>query len=499
MRADVPKSREAPPRASAMIEALRGLGYSPAAAIADIIDNSISAKADLVDVTFHWAGADSWLTIADNGRGMSDAELEAAMRLGERSPLDERSKSDLGRFGLGMKTASFSQSRRLTVSSRRKDAVSTLRWDLDVLRSSKTGGWHLLEGAAPGSEQRLTIPGEARSGTVILWEVMDRLTPAGARQQDFLDMIDRVEKHLAMVFHRLIAGRKLKLRINGALVAPWDPFLEGRLDTIRLGQSSFVVGGHRIATEAFVLPHKDRLDEKTWQSAAGPDGWTSQQGFYVYRNDRMLVAGSWLGLGRGRSWTKEEAFRLARIRVDLPNSADADWNIDIRKSTARPPPEARHHLTALAEKARDRARRVFAFRGRTMPAGKKGPVVQAWRAEHTTTGVRYRIDRSHPAISAVLDEAGAPTALLSAMLRVIEETVPVQQIWLDTAEARETPRTKFSELPPAEVRSVMDVIFRNLTGRKGMSVERARAQMLLTEPFDSFPEYVSKLGGKQES
>ncbi|MEL4073242.1 ATP-binding protein [Ochrobactrum sp. GPK 3] len=119
MSGPITGARNAPPRASAMIEALRGLGYSAATALADIIDNSIAANATMVDLTFVWNGTSSAISILDNGDGMDDVLLDRAMRLGEKGPLEERGKSDLGRFGLGLKTASFSQARRLTVASRK--------------------------------------------------------------------------------------------------------------------------------------------------------------------------------------------------------------------------------------------------------------------------------------------------------------------------------------------------------------------------------------------
>lgn len=492
-------SRNAPPRAGAMIEALRGLGYSAPTAIADILDNSISAGASAVDLTFGWNGSDSHLVIADNGRGMSAVELDLAMRLGERNPLDQREVADLGRFGLGLKTASFSQCRRLTVASRQDGATSILRWDLDLLAASTSGEWSLYEGAAPGSEPLLRVLDEEPCGTVVLWEVMDRIAPKGCKEQDFLNLIDRVEEHLAMVFHRFIESRAITIRINGRPISPWDPFLENHPATWRSREDHFTVDGDPISVRGFVLPHRDRVDPKVWERAAGPDGWTSQQGFYVYRTRRLLLAGSWLGLGRGRGWAKDEAFKLARIRIDLPNSADAEWKIDIRKSVARPPPEVRERLTLFAEDVRERARRVFAHRGTSRKAGKAAPLVQAWAVDHTAAGVRYRVDQSHPAVASVLEQAGDLAPELKAMIRIIEETVPIQQIWLETAEARESPRTGFADAPPAEVRALLQTLFRNLVERKGLSPERAREQLANTEPFDAYPEHVAELElGQQE-
>ena len=365
-------SRHAPPRAAAMIEALRGLGYSTPAALADIIDNSVAAGATIVDIMFAWGGDVTSIAVQDDGEGMDDRELDRAMRLGDRSPLDPRAPHDLGRFGLGLKTASFSQCRRLTVASRKGAQTNCLRWDLDVLAASDDDGWHLLEGPAEGSANLLSSLTSRDHGTIVLWEVLDRIVTPGFREQNLLDLIDTVERHLGMVFHRFLSGPRPRLRlcINGRPIAAWNPFLTEHTATWSSPPDRIASAAGTIEVQCHVLPHKDRLDQREYDSAAGPDGWTAQQGFYIYRNQRLLVAGSWLGLGRGRSWTKEEAHRLARIRVDLPNTADFDWKIDIRKSTARPPVELRERLTKLAEDTRERARRVFAHRGQ--PSAPRG-------------------------------------------------------------------------------------------------------------------------------
>ena len=489
------KFRHAPPKASAMIEALRGLGYSTATALADIVDNSIAAHGNQVDIRFSWQRSASTIIVLDNGDGMSDAELDLAMRLGEKSPLDQRSAHDLGRFGLGLKTASFSQCRRLTVASRKSGRTNCLQWDLDVLAASEDDGWHLLEGAAEGSESMLSLLDSLDHGTLVLWENLDRIVTSGFCEQDFLDLVDKVERHLAMVFHRFLCGPqpKLSLTINGRFVEPWDPFLAGHTATWSSPVEHIIAENGHVGVQCHVLPHKDRLDAQKHDIAAGPDGWTAQQGFYVYRNERLLVAGSWLGLGRGRSWTKEEAHRLARIRLDIPNTADAEWKIDVRKSTARPPVSIRERLTRLAEDTRGRARRVFAHRGQPVLTGNSGPLAQAWRAEHFKGGIRYRIETDHPAVKAVLDDAGSIKPQILAMLRIIEETIPVQRIWLDTAEARETPRTGFAGESSEEIIQVLSIMYRNMVLRKGMSPARAREQLLRTEPFNVHPDLVDAL------
>ena len=481
-----------------MIEALRGLGYSTATALADIIDNSISARATCINVCFSWHGSGSKIFLLDNGVGMDEQELESAMRLGERNPLEKRSVHDLGRFGMGLKTASFSQCRRLTVASKKDGKTHCLRWDLDAIASSADDGWYLLNGPAEGSESTVALLDRQEKGTLVLWEQLDRVVTSGFSEQDFLDLIDKVDRHLAMVFHRFLAGARVRLHlnINGRAIEPWDPFLTNHTATWSSPIERITIEGSLVEVQCHVLPHKDRLEAREQEIAAGPDGWTAQQGFYVYRNERLLVAGSWLGLGRGRSWTKEEAHRLARIRLDISNSADATWKIDIRKSVARPPVSIRERLTRLAEDTRDRARRVFAHRGQLIRAGSSAQLTQAWRAEHFWGGIRYRIDTDHPAIKAVLDDAGANEPQVRAMLRILEETIPVQRIWLDTTESKETPRTGFASEPQAEVIAVLFVVYRNMILRKGFCPALARERLLRTEPFNSYPELVAALPDK---
>ena len=490
---EYPAGLIAPPHAGAMIEALRGLGYSPEAALADIVDNSISAGASEVRIAFAWDARESRISIADNGRGMTPGELFLAMHLGARNPLEQRSAGDLGRFGMGLKTASFSQCRRLTVASRKAGRLACLRWDLDVMASSGGNSWQLLEGPAEGSEAYVEFSEDHPGGTIVLWETMDRIVGQGGNEQDFLDLIDRIEAHLAMVFHRLLEGGAFRILINEKRVRPWDPFMSSNISTWSSPEVRISRGDYQVVAQAYVLPHKDKLDARDYDSGAGPHGWTAQQGFYVYRNRRLLVAGTWLGLGTGRPWRKEEQYRLARLRLDIPNSADEDWKIDIRKSTARPPAAIRQRLIDLAEDARRKSRDIFAHRGAQSTRQPQQETIFVWQTTARKGGARYRIDEAHPAVKAVLDNPGADTDAIHAMLRIIEETVPVQRIWLDTAENREVPQLGFRGEPDSSVLAILRTLFQNLVARKGYSPEAAKAQLLRTEPFQNYPGLIAEL------
>ena len=490
------KARNVAPDAATLIEALRGLGYSIPAAIADIMDNSVSAGASIVNVDFKWAGEQSRITIRDDGSGMSEVELEGAMRLGARSPLEQRAANDLGRFGMGLKTASFSHCRRLTVASRKKGGcLACFRWDLDELARAPPGGWLLFEGPAQGSGGLLIeLEGQER-GTLVIWECLDRVVTAGYGSDDFADLLEQVREHLAMVFHRLIADgdHRLSILLNGRTVAPWDPFLMGLpAKPWESPRAPRPTPHGLVVAQCNVLPHQDRLSADAYKRAAGPGGWTAQQGFYVYRNRRMLLAGGWLGLGSPRPWNREEIHRLARISVDIPNTADAAWKIDIRKSTARIPVTLRAWLTGLANETRERARRVFAYRGEHATRSGSAPIQSAWKAEHLAAGMRYRIDIRHAAIAAVLETCSRPD-VFRAMIRILEETVPVQRIWLDTAETGEIPRTSFSGERSDQVAEVLRIVFEDMTGRRGLDETSAKRLLRATEPFQQFPDLIDSL------
>lgn len=491
--------RNAPPHAASMLESLRGLGYAPATAMADIIDNSIAAGAKLVDVQFEWRGTDSWVRIIDDGDGMDDAALETGMRLGARDPRTDRSTTDLGRFGLGLKTASFSQARRLTVASRRKNQpITCLRWDLDLIGTETTAPWPLFEGPAVGSEHLFDALEKMESGTVVLWETLDRIVTEGFSANDLIELTNRVDAHLAMTFHRLIDGPRpdLKILLNGSAIKAWDPFLVGHPGKALESADYRLLHTNGVVAQCHVLPHRDMLKPVEQELAGGLGGWTQQEGFYVYRNRRLLLAGGWLGLGDGgKPWTRDEPHRLARIRLDIPNSADADWKINVLKSTASPPVRLRPQLHRLAAETRKTARQVFAHRGHVSPSSGKtsGGLTDLWQATRSKQGTSYRIARDHDLVASIFQRSGPLKADILSLLRLIEATVPVQRIWLDTAEDKETPRTGFAGAPEEEVRDTLSSIFATLVRHRGLSPQEARARLARTSPFDRYPDLVAAI------
>jgi len=487
------------PRADALMESLRATGYSLPDAIADLIDNSLTAGALNVWLTFHWAGADSWVSLVDDGSGMTQPALVDAMRLGSQSPLDERAGSDLGRYGLGMKTASISQARSLTVASRVSGdlAISIRRWDLDHIASTRD--WHLLRSATAASITPLSVLDRMSHGTVVLWEKLDRLVgEAGTSDvragRQFREAIRGVEAHIAMVFHRFMSGPKaVAFWINGQRITAWDPFLADEAATQRLPRESLGPAGSTITVEPYILPHHSRLTREQHSIAGGPAGWNAQQGFYVYRNRRLLLAGDWLGLG----FRKEEHYKLARILLDLPNSLDHEWEIDVRKSKARPPLPLRDELRKIARIARDRAVTVYRHRGKTIARSAQASPIFVWQRRVRSQRVSYVINRGHPLIKEALRADAVDTSTLHRLLRLIEEYIPIQQIWVDAAEGDETQSQPFEAAASEELIAMIQMLYRAYRV-SGLSHAEALEHLTSTEAFgDRYELIENAVGGMQ--
>jgi hypothetical protein len=486
---------EAAPRPEALVESLRSFGYSPETALADLLDNSISARAVTMNLSFAWDGQDSHVAVLDDGDGMTEEALLEAMRPGSISPLVARKATDLGRFGLGLKTASFSQARELTVITRPKGTgqVHVRRWDLDLVASSSQ--WRLLRTPSPQAEPYLDVVRD-RGGTAVVWTKCDRLLgevePNPERAKDrYLLVASQVQAHLGMTFHRFLrSGRQGRnITVNGNPVLPWNPILEhpathalGPPDKLPFRKST-------IAVQPFVLPHRSKLDEQQQKQGAGIRGWTAHQGFYVYRNDRLVVAGDWLGA----AGAKDEHTKLARIVVDFDSTLDLDWQIDVKKSTARPPGAVMEDLRRIAAATRRAAEEVYRHRGNIVPTvggqRRDREFVMAWQEYKERSGeVRLRLNRSHPVLAEAL--AGAPDRrrAVERVLKFVEETIPTSLIGVRLAEALDRHSTPY-ETRPEELLKLLQY---SLDVMVKAGEERTSALDLLayTEPFCNFPAIV---------
>lgn len=489
----IPDPDLAPPNAASLVESLRAFGYDLATALADLADNSLFHSARNLHVDFHWAGEGSAIALADDGEGMDEKTLINAMRVGSRNPREKREPGDFGRFGLGLKTASFSQCRRVTVFTWRKGAKPIVRcWDLDLI--ADTNEWRLLR---TPSELADKIAGKfmsSKQGTVVVWEKLDRLTAGTDTENDadedaFLRRAEHVRDHFAAVFHRFMTGRQsVTLYMNKMRMAPWDPFLEDEIATQRLPMDTLRFHGHNVEVEPFILPHLSKLEVEKHRAAAGLRGWNAHQGFYIYRNRRLLVPGDWLGI---KGWRQEEHYKLARIRVDLPNALDHEWEIDVTKSRARPPEKLRHELARIGERTRSVAKRIYSHRGAKLIPLEGKERVFLWDQTAKHNQVFYRLNRNHPLVKQVC-LACADTPKLNALLRLIEETIPVPLITITDREAPDQTIGPFEGAKEAEILEIMHQVFASLLAG-GLSRKDALLRLSHFEPFPRFPELLQTI------
>ncbi|MDD5126732.1 MAG: ATP-binding protein [Dehalococcoidales bacterium] len=479
------------PRADALVHSLRAFGYDLAMAIADLVDNSIFAGASNVWVSYAWNNSDPWVSILDDGRGMTEQSLVEAMRLGSKSPLEARDPQDLGRFGLGLKTASFSQCKIVTVFTKTTDGAESVRfWNLDYLQSSKE--WKLGRSPAKNVWSLLKPLKNLKSGTLVLWQNLDRSIerdPATGHvaETSFLERFLYVKQYLEMVFHQYLENRKGKLNIyvGEALCEPWDPYLKSNDFTQELSSEKYEE--NRVSAIPYVLPHVSKRNELENVRGAGPKGWNAQQGFYVYRNKRMIVSGGYLDF----DLKAEEHYKLARIRVDITNDMDHEWSIDVRKAVATPPDRLKGEMLRIARVTRQRASEVY--RTRTGVARKKRADDKAnniWLRRQAGDKIIYKLNTENPVLKQILSEVNLEKKWVKKLFHVIETSVPHRLIIMDGRDNEDCHVDLPEQLiPPPD--GLLDIC-RELYQQKidqGRSHEEAVDIICSIEPFDSHPLY----------
>ena len=484
------------PDPGALIESLRAFGYTPETAIADLVDNSITAKARNVWIQFDWDGAASRIAIGDDGTGMEEAALVQAMRPGSTSPRDQRATHDLGRFGLGLKTASFSQCRQLTVVTKTKrSGIHSRRWDLDEVVESHE--WRLMRGHPSDCADLVERLEGQPQGTVVIWQQLDRIVGQAevedeSSHKDFLEIAGSIRSHLAMTYHRYLSQRSpLTLAVNEHKVPPWDPFLTRNSARQVLATERLPLASGTVVVRPVVLPHRSKLTAEDFELAGGERGWNSLQGFYVYRNERLLVAGDWLGLG----FQKEEHYKLARIQVDITNAMDPEWQIDVRKSMARPPSELRGELKRIAKVTRGRAVEVYRHRGKVLSKRSEQGLVAMWQQRLRHGKISYEVNRQHPIVAEAI--ANPTKANVRALVKVVEETIPLPLIAISNTERPEDQSGPFETMPSKQV-SDLAIQTYDVFRRRGEEHRSARDRVLATDPFQYFPELIEILDSHNE-
>jgi hypothetical protein len=337
------------PSAKRLIRSLRDIGYEFVDAVADIVDNSVEAGSTIISIALRFDGEESYLTIADNGVGMTAKGMEEAMRFGSNRAYDQG--DDLGRYGLGLKTASLSQCERLTVSSRRAEErirINSYCWDLQHIE--RTNRWEILKIENENLKDEAINHLNETTGTVVTWERLGRLLgykyPSGEYARKQADqMVESLKSHLGMVFHKFLSGevygKRIGIYINDEKVSPWDPFSRGEKNTQKIDPIAITLefndGFHNVTIQPYILPPQALYSSaKAHLHASGPGRWNKQQGLYIYRSNRIIQAGGWSGLR-----TSDEHTKLVRIAMFIPSQLDELFQVNVAKKHCTLPRQLR--------------------------------------------------------------------------------------------------------------------------------------------------------------
>ncbi len=418
------------PCAKHLVESTRSVGYSFESAIADIIDNSISKDASTINILFD-SNTPQYVAIVDDGTGMNADELKQAMRYGSRSSEEERSEDDLGRFGLGLKMASLSQCRKLTLISKCHNEINGACWNLGRVYNDDDWTIELYSQEDLKDNKFISELDTSDSGTIVIWEDFDRLEcETDDIQRVFDEKIGSARNHISLVFHRFLDphgdARRIRIIMNGNPVEAIDPYLLSNSATQRLEEEKIKIGGEYILVKPFILPYASKLSKKEQKMFSDFNDIRHNQGFYIYRNKRLIVWGTWMRLIKA-----SELHKLARVRVDIPNSMDSMWNIDIKKSTAALPDAIKTKLKDIVLRAVGTSERVFKYRGRKI----KDNLFHVWETVEGRDKVfRYSINRELPLYKALVEDLDDENQRrLEALLSMVEDTFPYGDVYIRQA------------------------------------------------------------------
>lgn len=485
------KDKKINPRADMLMGSMRSMGYSFESAVADVIDNSITARCTTVKVMFPSTPLDELAVgILDDGIGMSREVLINAMRYGSIASEDKREEDDLGRFGLGLKSASLSQCKVLTVISYYEGNVAAYSWDYNYILQRKD--WIAKELL---KEEILQLPyinelNKQGKGTLILWQDFDILhkSSEGLIFDTLNDMKVRLDDALGLIFHRFLSSNKNKISfyINNHKVRPQDPFLESHPKTTTKKERSIAIKDttgieRHIIIKPFVLPYATDLTDKDRKLIGGIDNLRLRQGFYIYRNNRLIIWGTWFGMKPRAELTKN-----ARIRVDIPNSLDDIWSIDVKKQSASIPKRIQQQLKNTVMLALDISTAKQTHRGRKEKIDDDLDYI--WeRYQDRNNSFYYQINRDSKLFQFVREQmTDGDFYLLQMLLNEVEKNLPIQQMYIDKSNEKITIQESDQRLEEVlEIGTSMAKSIKTFTNR---SYQHIVDDLMKSEPLCNFSQ-----------
>lgn len=477
------------PKAEFLMGAMRSMGYSFEAAIADIIDNSISANARNIQIKFPTEPFNCIVSILDDGNGMDKESLFLSMKYGSNSCEEQRNENDLGRFGLGMKAASLSQCKILTVASKQNGIISAYQWNYDLILDRKE--WLVVELDDSEISQFSGIEDlESNiSGTLVIWENFDTLEKSSGDIFSSLNEYKiRIIDYLSLIFHRFLNDeieKKLNISVNNFKLKGLEPFLDKHKKTNERQEFKLAIkdtqGIERyVSVQPFVLPYQKDLSKNDIDLLGGIANLRTKQGFYIYRNRRLIIWGTWFGLPRN------ELTKNARIRVDIPNTLDDIWNIDIKKQNASIPKSIKNSLTNAVRETMNCSVKIQNHRGRIEKI--EDGLDYIWnRIKGRDKNFMYSINRDSRIFGLLKDHVDDEAmSRFEMVLEEIERSIPFQQIYIDISQNIVDETDDTERIKDIENKGLMWV--KHVIEFGELTVKQAIDQLFKSEPFCKHPE-----------
>ncbi len=478
-----------------LMESMRSVGYDLSTAIADIVDNSIAANAKHITILFSNAGEEPYIAIIDDGNGMDQETAIRAMQLGGNNPTEQRTYKDLGRFGLGLKTASLSQARSLLLSSKQQGKRINLLWDLDTIATSRQWSLQSLNNdeTDSGISQAVSDNMPVQHGTCVLWRNLDRLSNvSGSSIRDLDSAMHDVADYLGLVFHRFLHPyptddvSPITISINGNPVPTRDPFLLTSKDNNVVRTPTQRLPGIDVSIIGYTLPFQNKLtknDKNLLGLTERGRNLFETQGFYIYRAYRLITWGSWYRLR-----PRKESTKLCRVQVDIPNTMDAEWTLDIKKSIATPPKIVREamkqYVTLLAKPSSD----IQRFRGRRTS---NDPESRLWEIIEDRGGIhRYEINDSNPLVSAFLESLDdGQLRQFNFLKQALTTAIPVEDIQARYTQDEKTAEPQYTKEQIFPVARMYWMMFANQYANANEFIEYIKKK----EPFSLCKDIVEVL------
>ena len=482
------------PQAEFLMGAMRSMGYSFEAAIADIIDNSISANAKNIQIKFPTNPVNCYVSILDDGIGMDQDTLFNGMKYGSNSSELERDKNDLGRFGLGMKAASLSQCKILTVVSKQNGVFSAYQWNFDYILENKEWLVAELNESEISMLPEIDELAELSSGTLVIWQKFDILEKSsGDVFSSLKELKVNILEYLSLIFHRYLNGEtdnKIIIKVNSFKIKGFDPFLEKHKKTNIRQEFDLAIKDtqgieRHVIVQPYVLPYQKDLSKEDLELLGGISNLRTKQGFYIYRNKRLIIWGTWFGIPRN------ELTKNARIKVDIPNTLDDIWSIDIKKQNATIPKSIKNNLTKAVAETMDFSVKIQNHRGRI--AKLNDDLDYIWnRIECREKKYMYTINRESRIFELLKEKVDDESmSRFEMVLEEIERSIPYQQIYIDISQNDVDKEENDERLKDIENKGILWV--KHVLELGHLSPKQTIDQLFKSEPFCKHPEMINNI------